>query len=203
MRQRLITNFSLQLLQALAFAGAALWMLEEWRGLSGRWATLQLASVVASGLLGALALRTLVLLVLDPPLLVLPTRSPASGCIQAMIAAALLGFAAVRIHSSGRPALAAFSAALAVWLVALAFDLLPRAWLSRRSLIEHLGRRVAFNGLEWFELRRVQSDPPRLSLTAGNAHAVRVRLRLVADRETDGLAAHLKGAGLRDRPPGR
>lgn len=201
MRPRLLTDLSLQLAQTLAFAGIAAWMFEESRGLSGRWEALQLASAVASCLLAALALRTLVLLVLDRPLLVLPTRALASGCVQAMIGAAVLGVAAARIHSSGRPALAAFSTALAVWILALGFDLLPRAWLSRRNLVEHWGRRVALSSLEWFELRRAQADPPRLSFIAGDSHAVRVRYRLAANRETEGLAAHLKDAGLRDRPP--
>ena len=197
-RGTLLASLVFQLVQTVGFALVSLWMLEERQGLNGHLAQLQLACILGSALLSALALRTLAALLLERPRFALYARRSISGYVQTMIAALLLGLAALQIHASGRPALTAFAVALSLWLLALGFDTFPRAWLSNRGFLEHLGRRTALSDLEWFELRRVQGQPVRLALVAGSARAVKLRIRLAAQDPAE-ITAHLKSAGLSDR----
>jgi hypothetical protein len=188
-------------LSLVAFGGCAAWLLRESRTLTSRQGTLELAVAVAAAGVSLLALLALVALLRARTVVVLTSRAPAETYFQVLVAVTALVLIALRLLSTGgRPALATFCLALAVWLLMMGFHLVPALLLAAEGFVDHLGKRIRFSELEWFELRPTADTPPRTVLRAGRGNQLRIHTRLV-DPDAEALRKVLVRAGLSAKAP--
>ena len=129
------------------------------------------------------------------------SRAPAESYLQVLGATGVLGLIGVQLVSAGaRPALGAFCLVLAGWLVPMGLHVVPALLLSREGFVDHLGKRIRFTQLEWFELRRTGDSPPRTVLRAGRGQQLLLHSRLAEDNP-EPLRQALVRAGLSATSP--
>lgn len=76
---------------------------------------------------------------------------------------------------------------------------MPGKWLSRRGIVDPLGRAIPVSALSWFRMSPVEGAPGRVSLDAGDEGRVLFRARLAAPAQ--GIRQMLRLAGLDEERP--
>lgn len=201
--QRPVSTLAFHGVTLAFFAGCAVWLVRESRGLGGRPGMMGLGVAVAAGALALLALGALVGLLRGGRLVALQSRAEMGSYALVLATLGVLGLVGLRLLSvEGRTALATFCLGLCAWLVGVGLHAVPALFLGPDGFVDSLGRRTPFARLEWYSLQKDKGELPRVLFQAGHGTRLLLNARL-ASTDADAVRAALVRAGLASRPRGR
>jgi hypothetical protein len=184
---------------SLFFGGCAAGLVQESQELGGRRGMIDLGVAVAAVGLVGLSLHAAAVLWRARALTALASHARVGTYLQVFLAMGVLGLLGLHLlYTEGRPALGTFCLGLAVWLGGLGLNLVPGFFLGSEGFFDALGRRTAFSRLEWFSLRKLEGDIPRVLLQAGKGQVLHLEARLGA-ADADAVRGKLLRAGVATR----